>query len=80
MITNFNVHLVILQAAFNITLNLTKSQRMDLLESSGNHAMVISGVHLDGSGKPVRYKVENSWGDESGNEGYYTMNDEWFNE
>ena len=39
--------------------------------------MIISGVHLDPSGKPVRYKVENSWGDR-GNKGYFVMTDAWF--
>ena len=44
------------------------------------HAMVISGVHLDPEGKPVRYKVENSWGDSNtaGKEGYFIMTDAWF--
>ena len=42
------------------------------------HAMVISGVHLDPSGKPVRYKVENSWGDRDGDKGYFVMTDAWF--
>jgi len=44
------------------------------------HAMVISGVHLDPEGGPVRYKVENSWGDTAGKEGYFIMTDEWFDE
>ena len=44
------------------------------------HAMVISGVHLDLEDKPVRYKVENSWGETAGKEGYFIMTDEWFNE
>lgn len=44
------------------------------------HAMVISGVHLDGEGNPVRYKVENSWGDGAGDKGWYLMTDAWFEE
>jgi bleomycin hydrolase len=42
------------------------------------HAMVISGVHLDANGKPVRYKVENSWGETKGDKGYFVMTDAWF--
>ena len=44
------------------------------------HAMVISGVHLDAAGKPVRYKVENSWGDAVGDKGYFVMSDKWLEE
>jgi len=42
------------------------------------HAMVITAVHLDDEGKPVRYRVENSWGSDTGNEGYFVMTDAWF--
>lgn len=30
------------------------------------HAMVITAVHLNNEGYPVRYKVENSWGPDRG--------------
>lgn len=43
------------------------------------HAMVITGVHIDLiTNQPVRYKVENSWGDASGKNGFYVMTDAWF--
>ncbi|KAG6820986.1 hypothetical protein H0H93_008615 [Arthromyces matolae] len=66
------------ELAFNIKLGLTKAERLQVNESSMTHAMVISGVHLDDNGKPVRYKVENSWGDASGDKGYFIMTDAWF--
>ena len=39
-----------------------------------------TGVDLDDAGKPVRWKVENSWGKDRGRDGYYVMSDEWFGE
>ncbi len=59
---------------------LTKAQRLDYGESVMTHAMVFAGVNLDENGKPDRWKVENSWGDKSGNEGWYIMSDDWFSE
>ena len=59
---------------------MTKEQRLDYGESLMTHAMVITGVDLDDAGRPMRWKVENSWGKERGQDGYYVMNDEWFGE
>ena len=58
--------------------NLNKKQMMECLESYPNHAMVLVGVDLDDSGKPVKWKVENSWGRDDEKTGYYTMSHEWF--
>lgn len=66
--------------AFNIELGLSKADRLRMGESQMTHAMVISAVHLDTEGKPIRYKVENSWGEENGNKGYFVMTDKWFEE
>lgn len=68
-----------LQQAFDITLGLTKAERLQVNESAMTHAMVISAVHIV-DGKPVRFKVENSWGEDAGDKGYFVMTEAWFDE
>lgn len=71
------------EEAFNITLGLSKAQRIELGESSMTHAMVITAVHIDDrTGKVERYRVENSWGEAGvGNDkGFMVMSDKWFEE
>lgn len=70
-----------MENAFDISLSLSKADRLRTNESSMTHAMVISGVHLDPrTGKPLRYKVENSWGENNGEKGFFVMTDKWFEE
>jgi bleomycin hydrolase len=45
-----------------------------------NHAMVILGVNLDANGKPDRWHIENSWGKDAGQDGYFVASDEWFDD
>jgi len=59
---------------------MNKGERLVYGESLMTHAMVITGVELDQKGEPIRWKVENSWGKDSGMEGFYVMSDEWFSE
>ncbi|KAG8885814.1 hypothetical protein FRB97_009520 [Tulasnella sp. 331] len=68
------------ETAFGIKLGLTKAQRLQTGESAMTHAMVITAVHLDDDDKPVRYRVENSWGSTAGEDGWFMATDAWFDE
>ncbi|MGI5887919.1 MAG: C1 family peptidase [Oscillospiraceae bacterium] len=63
-----------------IKLGFTKGERLMYGDSAMNHAMVIQGVNLGADGKPDRWRIENSWGEDSGNKGYFTASDSWFDE
>ena len=65
---------------FNTEFNMTKGERLDYGESLMTHAMVFMGVDLDEKKEPLKWRVENSWGKDIGNEGYFLMDDEWFNQ
>lgn len=60
-----------------LDLDISKEDGLNYYFSAMNHAMVITGVNLD-EGKPNRWKIENSWGDKSGEKGYYVCSDSWF--
>lgn len=65
--------------AYGIDFGLGKAERLGYGESLMTHAMAITGVHLEG-GHPIRWRIENSWGDEHGDKGYFCMTDAWFDE
>ena len=69
----------LLDEIFDTSFEMTKEDRINYGESKMNHAMVITGVNLIGS-KPNRWKIENSWGEKTGKDGYYVMDDDWFND
>ena len=59
---------------------LNKGERLNYGQSCMTHAMVLAGVDLDDDGHPIKWRVENSWGKDSGHEGYLVMDDAWFGE
>jgi len=61
-------------------IKLDKAGRLDYRNSEMTHAMVLTGVDLDETGKPRKWRVENSWGAKIGDKGYMYMMDEWFDE
>ena len=65
---------------FGTTFPMNKADRIATFDSGSSHAMTLTAVDLDAAGKPVKWKVENSWGGDSGQSGYIIMTNDWFNE
>lgn len=59
--------------------DMTKAERIDARFSFACHAMNLTG--FDKKGTKIDYwKIENSWGDDFGKDGYFSMSDKWFRE
>lgn len=65
---------------FGLDTTMTKADRLDYNDSRMTHAMVLSGVNFGEDGKPDRWKIENSWGEDSGLKGYFIGSRKWFRE
>ena len=59
---------------------MTKTDRLEFGDSQMTHAMLFTGVDLDGRGLPRKWQVENSWGEKRSDKGYDIMTDSWFDE
>lgn len=66
-------------SVYDTAFDLDKAGRLTYHETQMTHAMLFTGVDID-DGAPKRWRVENSWGEEGGVKGFYTMNDSWFDE
>jgi bleomycin hydrolase len=68
-----------LGSVYDTDFTLGKADRLLYHETQMTHAMLFTGVDvLDGATR--RWRVENSWGTDRGKDGFYTMNDSWFDE
>ena len=65
------------QSLFGVNLTLDKADDLSMRNCIANHDMVFVGVDLV-DGKPVKWKVENSWGKDKGKDGYWHLYDSWF--
>ncbi|MGT2677288.1 aminopeptidase C [Streptococcus pseudoporcinus] len=68
------------EASMDLVLKQNKAGRLDYSESLMTHAMVLTGVDLDPNGSPLKWKVENSWGEDVGNKGYFVASDAWMDQ
>jgi len=64
---------------FGLDTQVSKVDRLKLRAGASNHAMALMGVDIR-DGKPVKWLVENSWGKERGDQGVYTLHNDWFDE
>lgn len=63
---------------FGVDFALDKADALAYGDQAPNHCMVLIGVNLGPDGKPDKWKVENSWGDKRGRDGFWTLTDSWF--
>ncbi len=60
--------------------SLNKGQRLQYGESILTHAMVFTGVNINDQDQVERWKVQNSWGEKVGEDGFFIMSNDWFKE
>lgn len=60
------------------SMDMDKGKQLEYSASSATHAMLLTGVHLDEKGNPDRWKIENSWGKDVGDNGYFVCSEAYF--
>lgn len=61
---------------FDLDLKLDNNSILKTNGITGCHCMIITGVNIV-EGKITKWKIENSWGNKAGNQGYYVATDDW---
>ena len=72
-----------LAGIYDTEFTLNKAERLIYHETMMTHAMLFTGVDVvETSSGPTtrRWRVENSWGEDNGQKGFYLMNDSWFDQ
>ena len=68
------------ESLFGTTFTMSKAERISTFDSGSTHAMTLTAVDLDANGEPLKWKVENSWGADWGQQGCLIMTARWFRE
>ena len=63
-----------------VDFTMSKGDRLESHDSFATHAMIFVGVNFDEDGRPDRWKIENSWGEEVGKKGYFVCSERYFKE
>lgn len=64
---------------YGTSFGMSKSERLEYGDSVMTHAMLFTGVDLKNN-KPIKWRVENSWGPDHGEKGFDIMTDPWFDQ
>jgi len=67
------------ESLYGVEYGMDKADRLRHNQTMMTHAMLFTGVDVV-NGRPRRWRVENSWGQDTGQKGYYTMNDSWYDQ
>jgi aminopeptidase C len=63
----------------DVDFTMDKKDRLESRQAMVSHAMTLTGFDLV-NGEPIRWKIENSWGKDNGDNGYFVMTQDWFEE
>ena len=63
-----------------VDFTMSKGDRLEYHDSFATHAMIFVGVNFEENGRPDRWKIENSWGEEAGRKGYFVCSETYFRE
>tara|TARA_B110000438_G_C15819298_1_gene653566 strand:+ start:4362 stop:5693 length:1332 start_codon:yes stop_codon:yes gene_type:complete len=75
----WDANLFDVEGLYGVEYGMDKADRLRHNQTMMTHAMLFTGVDVV-NGKARRWRVENSWGGDTGQKGYYTMNDSWYDE
>lgn len=66
------------EGLFGVDLSMSRADMLDAHETRNTHAMTFQGVEIGEDGRPVAWRIENSWGTDSCKDGYLVASADWY--